>query len=58
MNFPGYDLVAFNPARKISCRIHVKSRWATDYDEERGRAPYNGSKNFAEVREFFGGRCC
>ncbi|MGZ4392882.1 MAG: hypothetical protein ACXVRK_12300 [Gaiellaceae bacterium] len=29
---PGYDLLAFN-AEAISCRIQVKSRWATDYDK-------------------------
>jgi hypothetical protein len=32
-NFPGYDLVAFNPEANLSCRIQVKSRWATDYDK-------------------------
>jgi len=26
----GYDLVATNPDRSTSCRIQVKSRWATD----------------------------
>jgi hypothetical protein len=31
-NFPGYDLIATNPERNKSCRIQVKSRWATDYD--------------------------
>jgi hypothetical protein len=31
-NFPGYDLVAFNADANLSCRIQVKSRWATDYD--------------------------
>jgi len=31
-NFPGYDVVATNPERGLSCRIQVKSRWATDYD--------------------------
>jgi hypothetical protein len=31
-NFPGYVL-AFNPQRNRSCRIQVKSRWATDYDK-------------------------
>lgn len=31
-NYPGYDLIAFNAAENISCRIQVKSRWATDYD--------------------------
>jgi hypothetical protein len=30
--FPGYDLLAFNPARDKVCRIQVKSRWATNYD--------------------------
>jgi hypothetical protein len=30
--FPGYDLLAFNPARDKACRIQVKSRWATNYD--------------------------
>ena len=31
--FPGYDLLAFNPDAGLSCRIQVKSRWATDYDK-------------------------
>ena len=31
-NFPGYDLVATNPEKNLSCRIQVKSRWATDFD--------------------------
>ena len=31
-NFPGYDIVATNPEKNLSCRIQVKSRWATDYD--------------------------
>jgi hypothetical protein len=31
-NTPGYDLIATNPARNTSCRIQIKSRWATDYD--------------------------
>ncbi len=31
-NFPGYDLIAFSPETNRSCRIQVKSRWATDYD--------------------------
>jgi hypothetical protein len=30
--YPGYDLVALNPERDKTCRIQVKSRWATDYD--------------------------
>ena len=29
---PGYDLIAFEPELNRSCRIQVKSRWATDYD--------------------------
>jgi hypothetical protein len=32
-NFPGYDLLAFNPEANTSCRIQVKSRWATDYNK-------------------------
>jgi hypothetical protein len=28
------------------------------YDQERGREPYRKIKNFKEVQEFFGGRCC
>ena len=31
-NHPGYDLVATNPDNHRSCRIQVKSRYATDYD--------------------------
>lgn len=31
-NFPGYDLLATNAERNRSCRIQVKSRWATDFD--------------------------
>jgi hypothetical protein len=31
-NFPGYDLIATNPEKNLSCRIQVKSRWATDWD--------------------------
>lgn len=31
-NFPGYDIVATNPENNRSCRIQVKSRWATDFD--------------------------
>ena len=30
--FPGYDLIAADPENGTSCRIQVKSRWATDYD--------------------------
>ena len=30
--WPGYDLIAANPATNRSCRIQVKSRWATDFD--------------------------
>jgi hypothetical protein len=29
-NFPGYDLVAVNPASQKTARIQVKSRWAAD----------------------------
>lgn len=32
VNFPGYDLIAVNPASQKIARIQVKSRWATDYD--------------------------
>ena len=31
-NFPGYDLVATSAENNRSCRIQVKSRWATDFD--------------------------
>lgn len=31
-NYPGYDILAVNPDKKLSCRIQVKSRWATDYN--------------------------
>jgi hypothetical protein len=31
-NFPGYDLIATNADQNTSCRIQVKSRWATDFD--------------------------
>ncbi len=31
-NFPGYDIIATNPATNRSCRIQVKSRYATDFD--------------------------
>jgi hypothetical protein len=31
-NFAGFDLYAVNPDADRSCRIQVKSRWATDYD--------------------------
>lgn len=30
--YPGYDLVAHNDAGDRTCRIQVKSRWATDFD--------------------------
>jgi hypothetical protein len=32
VNYPGYDLVAVNPARNTSARIQVKSRFRTDWD--------------------------
>src|SRR3712207_8626956 len=28
------------------------------YDEERGLTPYNGTKDFALVRQFFNEKCC
>ncbi len=31
-NFPGYDIIATNPEKSRSCRIQVKSRYATDFD--------------------------
>lgn len=31
-NFPGYDLIVANAEKNLSCRIQVKSRWATDFD--------------------------
>ena len=31
-NFPGYDLLATNAEKNLSCRIQVKSRCATDFD--------------------------
>ena len=31
-NFPGYDLIATAPEKNCSCRVQVKSRWATDFD--------------------------
>ena len=30
--WPGYDITATSPATNRSCRIQVKSRWATDFD--------------------------
>lgn len=30
--YPGYDLIAANADKNRTCRIQVKSRWATDYD--------------------------
>lgn len=32
-NHPGYDVIAINPEKGKTCRIQVKSRWATDYDK-------------------------
>jgi hypothetical protein len=32
INFPGYDIIATNPEKNRSCRIQVKSRYATDFD--------------------------
>lgn len=31
-NFPGYDIIATGPVKNTSCRIQVKSRWATDFN--------------------------
>jgi hypothetical protein len=31
-NFPGYDIIATHPEKNRSCRMQVKSRWATDFD--------------------------
>lgn len=31
-NFEGFDIYAANPEVGRTCRIQVKSRWATDYD--------------------------
>jgi HNH endonuclease len=38
-------------------RIFLQEMGAA-YDEERGLKPYNGTKDFAQVREFFENRCC
>jgi hypothetical protein len=38
-------------------RIFLQDMGAA-YDEERGLAPYKGTKDFTKVKEFFGGRCC
>ena len=38
-------------------RIFLQEMGAA-YDEERGLTPYNGTKDFTAVREFFGERCC
>jgi len=38
-------------------RIFLQEMGAA-YDEERRLTPYNGTKDFAVVREFFGERCC
>jgi hypothetical protein len=32
INSPGYDIVATSPDKHKSCRVQVKSRWATDFD--------------------------
>ena len=32
LNNPGYDLIAIHPDKAISCRIQVKSRYATDHE--------------------------
>jgi hypothetical protein len=38
-------------------RIFLQEMGAA-YDEERQLTPYNGTRDFAAVREFFGERCC
>ncbi len=38
-------------------RIFLQEMGAA-YDEECGLTPYNGSRDFKIVREFFGERCC
>jgi 5-methylcytosine-specific restriction endonuclease McrA len=38
-------------------RIFLQEMGAA-YDEERGRSPYNGRRDFSEIREFFNGQCC
>jgi len=32
-NYPGYDIIATNPEKNRSCRVQVKSRWATDFNK-------------------------
>ena len=32
VNYPGHDIIAVNPDKGQTCRIQVKSRWATDYN--------------------------
>lgn len=31
VNFPGYDIIATNAEKNLSCRIQVKSRWQTNF---------------------------
>ena len=31
-NYPGYDLIAVSKDGERTCRVQVKSRWATDWD--------------------------
>jgi hypothetical protein len=38
-------------------RIFLQEMGAA-YDQERGLTPYRGGRDFAEVKEFFAGRCC
>lgn len=38
-------------------RIFLQEMGAA-YDQERGLTPYGGAKDFAKVKDFFGGRCC
>ncbi|TXA41425.1 hypothetical protein DKM27_13035 [Mycobacterium tuberculosis variant bovis] len=38
-------------------RIFLQEMGA-EYDKERGLIPYRGGKDFAIIKEFFGGNCC
>ncbi len=38
-------------------RIFLQEMGA-EYDKERGLTPYGGAKDFATIKEFFGGNCC
>ena len=70
-NVSGSSLVECNPANSVrsamprgrpdiantALRIFLQETGAA-YDEERGYAPYRGSKDFSTIRDFFGQRCC